>query len=248
VPEFLGRIERLLEDAVEGTSRRLFRARLQPVQLAKAASRAMEEQRVIGPYGPEVPNHYRILLHPSDFAQFAGYRRSLEANTEQYLERFAADRGLRPVADWRVELQTDESVRPRAVRVEARMADIEDLSTEGTPPTAAAVEGTAPLQPARDPGPPAPPTLLAEDGRRFPLSGEVTSLGRALDNDVVIGDSRVSRHHAEIRRADAGYAVRDVGSRNGTAVAGRRVTEQRLRDGDEISLGGFIVVVHLGDG
>ena len=247
VADLLGKIERLLEDAVEGTSRRLFRARVEPVQIAKAAARALEEQQVIGPDGPEVPNDYRIALHPTDFAQFEQYRQSLQTKIQRYLEQFAGDRGLRPVADWRVDLAADEGVPRRTIHVDARMAD----PTIARPMTAeehAAIEGTAPLRPADEIAVRPRAILIAEDGRRFPLTAEVTTVGRALDNDIVIADSRVSRYHARIERAGTAWALRDVGSTNGTAVSGRRVTEQGLADRSELSLGGFKLVLHLGKG
>ena len=45
-----------MEQAVEGSLRRVFPTTLQPVQLAKAAARAMEEAQVVGLRGAEVPN------------------------------------------------------------------------------------------------------------------------------------------------------------------------------------------------
>lgn len=240
---FLGRIEHLLERAVEGTSGRVFRARLQPIQLAKAAVRAMQAQQLIGPDGPEVPNRYVVLMHPSDFALFVDFRRSLQSQIERYLARAAADRGLRPVAAWRVELAADPSVRPREVRVDARMADDEashrdDPSNHQAPP-----DGTLPLPRAIGVSASPEAMLAAEDGRLVPLDAPITSLGRALDNDVVIADSRVSRYHAEIRGSPRGWVVRDLGSTNGTALNGTRVTEARLAPPDELSLGGFTINV-----
>ena len=243
VAGFLGRIERMFEEVVEGSSRRLFRARLQPIQLAKAASRAMQQQQLIGPDGPEVPNEYRIILHPTDYDAFASYKQSLRTKIQRYLDGFAADRGLRPVADLSVELVSDESVRAGSIVVDARMADIDQ---EPGQPTAGEPfpRAPAPLDAQHASG---TPTLVAEDGRRFTVDGHLTSLGRALDNDVVIADSRVSRHHAEIRRVGAGYSVRDLGSTNGTAVAGKRISERPLGEGDEISLGGFKIVIRFSD-
>ncbi len=244
----LGRIERLLEDAVEGTSRRLFRAQLQPVELAKAATRVMQSHQVVGPEGPEVPNWYRIRVHPTDFETFAPYRISLQLKLERYVQQFAEDRGLRPVAGWRVELASDELVRPRAVLVDAWMADVDESSGV----TQSATGSTGPGHPhsrSSTSGSAMPPaaaaTIVTEDGRELTLAGEQTSFGRALDNDVVIGDSRVSRYHAQVRRVGADYVVRDLGSTNGTAVAGKAITEQGLREGDEISLGGFKIVLRF---
>ena len=56
------------------------------------------------------------------------------------------------------------------------------------------------------------------------LAGEPLRLGRAADNDVVIRDPTVSRHHAELLGdPTSGYQIVDRGSRNGTFVNGRLV-------------------------
>ena len=62
----------------------------------------------------------------------------------------------------------------------------------------------------------------------------------------MIQDTRVSRYHAQIVRDGHGPLVRDLGSTNGTAVAGRVVAEDRLADGDTLSLGGYQIGVRIG--
>jgi pSer/pThr/pTyr-binding forkhead associated (FHA) protein len=63
-------------------------------------------------------------------------------------------------------------------------------------------------------------------------------LGKGPHNDVVISDPSVSSAHALIARMDDGYAISDLGSRNGTFVNQERVTQPRLlRGGDLINLG-----------
>ena len=49
-----------------------------------------------------------------------------------------------------------------------------------------------------------------------------TGIGRSHDGELVILASSVSREHAELRRTDAGWHIRDLGSRNGTFVDGTR--------------------------
>src|SRR5260370_13289830 len=120
----LSRFERLMEDAVEGSLRRVFPTTIQPVQLAKAAARAMEEAHLIGLRGAEVPNSYRLRLAPADLERFADYRLTLSRELNGYLVEYARDRGLRPIAEPRGELVEDRRVRPGSVRVEARFVDL----------------------------------------------------------------------------------------------------------------------------
>ena len=74
--------------------RALFRQRLQPIELAKAAARAMQSQRLVGPDGIEVPNAFSIALHPDDLAELAPYQASLETRIARYLSGFADERRL----------------------------------------------------------------------------------------------------------------------------------------------------------
>jgi pSer/pThr/pTyr-binding forkhead associated (FHA) protein len=67
----------------------------------------------------------------------------------------------------------------------------------------------------------------------------VVTLGRALDNDIVLEDSRVSRYHAELRLEGERCRVRDLRSTNGTLVNGRAIAEVALAPGDLISIGGL---------
>src|ERR687886_192683 len=106
----LARFERIMEQAVEGSLRRVFPTRLQPVQLAKAAARAMEEAQVVGVRGPEVPNAYRLRMAPDDLARFAEYSGTLADELGRYLVDYARERALRPVGSPRVDLIEDTSV------------------------------------------------------------------------------------------------------------------------------------------
>ncbi|MGZ0172111.1 MAG: sigma 54-interacting transcriptional regulator [Planctomycetales bacterium] len=68
--------------------------------------------------------------------------------------------------------------------------------------------------------------------------GQVTTIGRAPTNRVVVPDDICSRHHCEIYQAEGEWLLRDLGSRNGTLIEGCRVTEDwPLSDGDQIQIG-----------
>lgn len=91
-----------------------------------------------------------------------------------------------------------------------------------------------------------PPTIIEVSSHagtaRLAARGPTVRIGRAADNDVVLSNEpTISRHHAELRRADDGWAICDVGSHNGTHVNGRRLASgvaQPINDRDVVMVGG----------
>jgi pSer/pThr/pTyr-binding forkhead associated (FHA) protein len=83
------------------------------------------------------------------------------------------------------------------------------------------------------------PSLVDASGQPYPVrAGAVTRIGRALDNEIVVSHSSVSRHHASIENSDGRFSVRDLNSQNGTFVGNRRVSEPTpVSDGDTIRFG-----------
>lgn len=87
--------------------------------------------------------------------------------------------------------------------------------------------------------------LVNGKGERFGVhAGAGTQIGRALDNDIVVNDASVSRHHARIESRNGTFTMRDLGSQNGTWVRGQRVSEAPLNDGDSVKLGDAVFTFH----
>ena len=77
------------------------------------------------------------------------------------------------------------------------------------------------------------------------VSSEVR-VGRADDNDLVLADPEVSRHHARLELDDQGWHAIDLGSTNGTWVNGVRLTATTIGAGDEVAFGGIRYTVAAG--
>jgi serine/threonine protein kinase len=90
--------------------------------------------------------------------------------------------------------------------------------------------------------------LLAVDGREYPVYWGMVTVGRDADNDIVIPDRQVSRHHARIQCGSQGCTVTDRGSTNGTLVNGVRIQPAMpwpLRSEDVLQLGSVQLLVAL---
>ena len=83
-------------------------------------------------------------------------------------------------------------------------------------------------------------------GARFLLDDPEVSTGRHPDSDIFLDDVTVSRKHALFAREGEGYAVRDVGSLNGTYVNREIVDHAVLHTGDEVQIGKFRLVYYAG--
>jgi adenylate cyclase len=87
-----------------------------------------------------------------------------------------------------------------------------------------------------------PPTLrfryiVEGEERASEGSGSEITIGRGLDNGLVLADPSVSRSHAVIRRGDEGWTVQDLGSTNGITVNGQAVSQAALAPGDVLRVG-----------
>lgn len=80
--------------------------------------------------------------------------------------------------------------------------------------------------------------------RRLPFDRDLT-IGRAPDNDLVLDEPNISRHHA-VLRVGPPLSVEDLGSRNGTRLGRDRVRVSALTLGDEIGIGHYRVTVDRG--
>ena len=86
------------------------------------------------------------------------------------------------------------------------------------------------------------PYLIDPTDNVITISKTVTNLGRRMDNDVVVDDARVSRQHAQIRFSPKGCILFDLNSTGGTYINDLRITQQKLRSGDVISLAGVVFI------
>ena len=237
------RLEAFLERLFEAPAGRLG-ANLQPVSLAKRIERAMDTNKSFGESGVIVPNRYDLHLHPADFATFESYRGSLEDDLAHGALARAHREHYSLVARPQVRLLADGAVPRGDVRVAANVVDdAGEQVREETParPATDTVVFARPGHEVAEVGSAQRVYLLvsSQDGPavQFDLAGAVISIGRASDNDVILDDLQVSRHHCQLKLQHGAYSLADLGSRNGSWVNGEQVSEVALGPGDMIRIG-----------
>lgn len=203
--------ERALEQAVEGTFSRVFRSGLRPVEIGRRLTREMDIGRSIDVRGRTVvPNHFTVLISAEDHAALAEIADSLTRELADAAREHARAEGYSFLGPVGVELQAG-AVRTGTCQVEARLRQGQGGSGAGS--------------------------LVLPTGDRISLGERVLTIGRDNQSSIVLSDPNVSRHHAEIRPAGAGWVLVDLGSTNGSRVDGVRVSIHPLQDGNEISFG-----------
>jgi hypothetical protein len=233
-------LERFLERLVERPIGRVFRAPVELEQVRRRVERSMEEGRRTEGGRTLAPDRYRILLQADDLAALLRRHPTPEPTLRESAHAYARQRGWllreRPL----VTLHASAGVARRDIVVTSFVSD-PGSGPASMPPGASdgrpSLEATA-VMPST---PLAGVSLLVSShgrpDRRIAVVGSVLRIGRAVDNEVVLPDERVSRHHGLVTVAHGSLVYRDLASANGSYLRGQRVSEVALGPGDELTLG-----------
>jgi hypothetical protein len=229
----LSRLERAFERVVEGSIASAFRLRVQPAEIGRRLERAMLDGRVASVGATLGPNAFDVRLHPEDAASFADWDEALCHELETWLAELAYARGILTVGAIHVRVVEDQAVRRRSVIAVARF-DAELRSSQSSRRGEASTPPMLRLE----------PTL--EGVSRATLVSATLSVGRAPDNDLMIADAVVSRHHARLEAERNVWRVVDLESTNGTWLNGARISCSAFDVGDELAFGAVRFTVVAG--
>ena len=238
----LSRVEAFLERFLEAPAGRLG-ASIQPISLAKRIERAMDTNKTYGNAGVIVPNRFDLHLHPKDFAAFASYRGALEDDLAHGVLARARHERYTLVARPRVQIVADEATRRGEIRVAANVVDDRGEAHQDAAPMPAGSDTMVFARPTDGDAPDSARRaylMVSTRGSRpvqFDLGGALIGIGRASDNDVIVDDPMVSRHHCQLKLQHGAYSFTDLGSRNGSTVNGQQVSQIALGPNDVIRIG-----------
>ena len=227
----IDKLERQLQDLIEGAFTRLFRRRINARDIALLLLRALEDQaylaQAIGTR-PVAPDSYAIYLHPDKAARFLARYPDLPTRLARLLAELSKESGYRLYTAPSVSVLADSLLETHQARVTAEHSPAARAKTEKMASVSAGEPLCARAQNAH----------LHIDGiGAVPLAKSVINIGRESSNDVVIRDAFVSRHHVQLRKRFDVYILFDVDSRGGTLVNNTAVSEHRLQNGDVIRIG-----------
>lgn len=231
----LQRFEQRLEGAVTGAFARAFRSAVQPVEIAAALQREVDNSaHILSRERRLVPNDFTVELSPSDHERLIQLGDTLATELARLVQEHVTEQrytlagplairfietGELGTGRFRVRGRTNASVRP----------------VDGQRMTETAIRSSE--------------VVIEVNGMRHPLTPPGVVVGRGSDADLRIDDPGISRRHAEILVQEVEgrtvVTVKDFGSTNGTLLNGHRVDKAPVGNGSEIRLGNTVIVIRI---
>lgn len=223
----LDNVERSIERVVRGVFSTGSSNRVEPLELATALRRELDERSlVVGQGRILAPNVFTARLSDADFARAQEWGAPLAEELCDVVIKHSRSQSYTLQGPVRVSFTRDSSLKPGVLEV--------DSATE----KASSPAQRAPQPPAPSQGPSRMQPVLDLDGQRYSLNAPVVVLGRSSEADILVDDTGVSRKHLEVRTSNGVSRAVDLGSTNGSFVNGQKIQgETVLTDGSIITMG-----------
>ncbi len=225
------KIERRLENLVEGFFTHRFSSALQPVELARKLAGEMDDKRQVSVAHTYVPNVFMIHLAPDDFEELGGVQQALAAELTEYIKTHAQENEYRFSGAIHLSIAPEPELHRGECDIHSHFEEIDVAASANDTQIISAEELKEALVIK-----PNGRLTETESGRIFEIAPG-TTIGRRSDNDVVLADNGVSRYHARIDADQEGLLLVDLDSTNGTSVNSEEVGRAKLIDGDTIKIG-----------
>jgi hypothetical protein len=227
----LQRFEHKLEQLISGVFAKAFRSAVQPVEIAAALQRELDNNtQILSRDRRLVPNDFHVELSATDLERLSAYDDAMERDLVDQLKDHADAQGYIFTGPVTIGFESAEDLTTGRFRIRSRaQAEV----THNDPRTV--------TRSAR--------AVLEVNGTRHPLRPPGLVIGRGSEADLRINDPGVSRRHVQVRVDDAGdLTAVDLGSTNGVHVDGRKVSSAALSDGSTVRVGDTTMTVHIVQG
>lgn len=210
---------------MEGGFARLFAGRLHPREVAVHLARAMEDHAYTNDSVRTAPDVFIVRLNPEDHEAVLAAQPELVQSLIEELTELARLSGLHLHSTPEVRLIADSLLPLHQVAVSAQVRADRADTTEGV--SVDEIDQMNSLPKA---------ALILNGNQYVPIDKPILNLGRHRDNDIIVENPHVSRHHAQIRLRFGRFMLFDLASSKGTSVNGKTIREAVLQPGDVITL------------
>ncbi|MGA0208368.1 MAG: FhaA domain-containing protein [Candidatus Nanopelagicales bacterium] len=246
----LQKFEDSLDRVVNGAFAKAFKAEVQPVELAAALQREVDDRAsVLDRDRTVIPNVFHIELSHHDYTRLAVFKDALGNELATLVTNYAGEQHYTLLGQTRVTMSEDDALETGIFRVRSEAkAEVTSKvgAVEAIAPESGESAGAAGESSASSPGSPSGgQPRLEVGGQAYPLVRAITLLGRGTETDIRVEDPGVSRKHCEIVVGNPAL-VRDLNSTNGTFLDGEKITEAPLADGAVVKIGGTSLVYRSG--
>ena len=207
---FIDKFEKALEKKVTGLFTKTFKSGLEPVEIASAIKGQMDAKAsILSRDRILVPNSYLVGLSPQDHQKLTNLGEPLLDELKNLASEHAVKQGF----------QFGEVLEIKLTAVPSLALGQLEVSSEAKKLDVAWIP------------------VLQINGVNHEISKSRTTVGRDAAADLQIGDNGLSRKHFEILWDGQRAAVRDLGSTNGTQVAGKKIDQLTISSGTVVSAG-----------
>lgn len=231
----LQRFEQRLEGAVTGAFARAFRSAVQPVEIAAALQREVDNSaHVLSRERMLVPNDFTVELSPPDFERLNPFSSTLSDELATLVKEHVDDQRYTLTGPLEISFKRTSDLSTGRFRVRSKTVSAV-TPVVGQRMTETAVRSSN--------------VVIEVNGMKHPLDPPGVVIGRGNEADLKIDDPGISRRHAQIKihrsGADTTVTIVDLDSTNGVVLNGHRVATAVVADGSEIRLGNTVIVIRL---
>lgn len=231
----LQRFEQRLEGAVTGAFARAFRSAVQPVEIAAALQREVDNSaHILSRERMLVPNDFTVELSPSDYERLTQFGRTLADELATLVKEHVTEQRYTLAGPLHIGFTDTGELSTGRFRVRSR-TNAAVTPVEGQRMTETAIRSSG--------------VLIEVNGMRHPLTPPGVVIGRGNEADLKIDDPGISRRHAQIKihtgKDGTTVTVVDLDSTNGVILNGHKVATGVVANGSEIRLGNTVVVIRM---
>ncbi|AXT86403.1 DUF2662 domain-containing protein [Aeromicrobium sp. A1-2] len=231
----LQRFEQRLEGAVSGAFARAFRSAVQPVEIAAALQREVDNSaHILSRERMLVPNVFTVELSPPDFERLNPFSTTLADELSTLVNEHVVEQRYTMTGPLEISFTNAPELSTGRFRVRSR-TNSSVTPVAGQRMTETAIRGSN--------------VLIEVNGMKHPLSPPGVVIGRGNEADLKIDDPGISRRHCQIKIHQSGtettVTVVDLDSTNGVVLNGHRVKTGVVVDGSEIRLGNTVIVIRM---